>query len=238
MKKQVVASIAIPIASVVVALIGKFESIKFPTIAGSPLLFIGVICAVIIGLIWLTRLIPVKRTVSWKDHPIFRSFGYWYHYIDNAFILEDGGKQELFRDLLKNNCVILEQILLNNMPNIVQATNGIELGDRFLDSFYQSVRAFKRYYTNGTYSENDQRTLGIVMEKFLLWQSERNDMIVKEITNICNDEGYGTNGFKIILVLQLIQILLASTMLDAAKTIRYLNGKLIGLSFRGITIKE
>ncbi len=95
-----------------------------------------------------------------------------------------------------------------------------------------------RYYTNGTYSENDQRTLGIVMEKFLLWQSERNDMIVKEITNICNDEGYGTNGFKIILVLQLIQILLASTMLDAAKTIRYLNGKLIGLSFRGITIKE
>ena len=236
MKKSIIASSIVAGSSVIVAIIGKLEKINFPKIAGSELIFIGLVCLFIIAIIWIFTLLK-KGAVHLAAHPIFKCFKYWDLYLDNNFILEDKGRQVIFTDILRNKLSIFKKNVEKYLPKMELAKGEDALCDCALDMFYTSMREFRRYYKDGNYSNEDKKALSVVIAKFMSWQNDRNEIINNEITSICQSDAYGSNTFKIMLVLQLLQISLSSTMIDASKTLMFVNGELSGLTYKGHKIK-
>jgi hypothetical protein len=179
-----------------------------------------------------------SRAVKLGEHPFFARMQLLRRHITTTFCLPNRGKQEVFKEILTNKIDATTAALKAAIPDIEKCASddGTRLYNIHMEALQQSIRDFQQFYKNDRYTEDEQRALETVLQKFNKWNAERVDYMTETIQMVCSSPFYADCRTKASVLFDLYIGLFIDTLNDAERTLNELNGDLTGLTFKGIVI--
>lgn len=177
--------------------------------------------------------------VELKYHPFFARSESLKRHIERTFIMENKGKEAIFKDIIKNHLCAFQKILLQLASEIddKKINDSTHLYNKHLEVLEAIIELHHSYYKcNPCYSIEEQQALDIVIKKYDMWHKSKRTFLEDTIMNICNSPFYGTEAIKGAVILDLYLSIAIDTINDASKTLSRINGDLKGLTFKGIVI--
>jgi hypothetical protein len=172
------------------------------------------------------------------DHPLFSRIQALKQHLNYSFTLANKGKEEVFRDILNAKMDIWYDLLKEICENIDDGkiSDSTDLYNEHMKLFHNAIELHSVYYVNHRYTPDEQKALGIVMEKFNKWHYKRIENTPDMLANICNSVFYTDVRTKAAVILDTYLSEFISTIQDAQMTLNELNGDLKGLVFKGNVI--
>ena len=117
-------------------------------------------------------------------------------------------------DFLKINDPCQKMDFLYTIPNTIYI---------IISTIYEKARGTKIYLPNDIVLSSFP---AIYLTKFNYWNSPHLDMIIDKIRDILQSKFYKSPEFKLILILDIIDVVIRLSLEDANKTIAFMNGEL------------
>lgn len=184
-----------------------------------------------------------KKKLSNKliNHPLHHRIKSYKRRFLIDFTLKNKVKEMIFRDLFIKKFELWADALYelaketdNCIKNCPNADNCSMMEKRNLSYFNETIEKFNAYHYGPEYTTEEREVLEIIIQKFNIWQSERQRFLEEQIIDICNNSMmYPTCERKQIAIFDIYMAVFAMTLNDAMKTIESINGELDGKSFRG-----
>lgn len=185
--------------------------------------------------------IGIKKSKNKKliTHPLFNKIKIEKNTISNYFTIKNKGKELIFKDILAEHLSIIEKNALqlcNKFDNheIKTEEQLYEESYKILENIISELSTF--YINNSKYTNEEQETLGIVMNKYTVWNKDREDEMIARIKEICVSSFYPTLETKCITIFDTFLFITNDIIIDANKTLNALNGDLHGLTFKGVKL--
>lgn len=172
-------------------------------------------------------------------HPVFTRAELNKNVILTYFILENKGKEILFKEILINHMDIYKKHMIILCSNISsnEDINSNKLHCESVDAINNIIYDLRTFYKNNTnYNDEENKVLDIVMAKYNKWNRDREFEIITRIQEICGSPFYPDIYTKTVTILDTFLFAMNSTVSDASKTLDSINGDLKGLVFRGVEI--
>lgn len=173
------------------------------------------------------------------SHPLFLRVRLNKTNIKSYFVLENKGKEAVFKDILCQHMDIYDK----HAKILCDKYISKEINDKdalytesvkALDGILTDLRAF--YLYDERYSHQERMALDIVMSKYNHWNQERQNDMANRMLEICNSAFYPSLNNKTVAILDSFMFAMNDTVSDANKTLNSINGDLKGLIFKGVEI--
>ncbi len=172
-------------------------------------------------------------------HPVFTRIEYNKNTIRNCFEIRNKGKEILFKEIISKHLDICK-LFLKEFVNYIDDNKDIDynqLENRSVEVLSKIINELNYFYISDTsYSAEEKKVLEIVLEKYQLWNSHRQNIAVDMIKNVCGSVFYPDAYAKTVTILDVFLFLITDVVDEADKTLNSLNGDLKGLVFRGVMI--
>lgn len=194
----------------------------------------------------LTNLLNLANTILKRgskldlfSHPLFLRVRLNKTNIKSYFVLENKGKEIVFKDILCQHMDIYNKYAKILCDKYISK----EIDDEdtlysesvsALDGILTDLRTF--YVSDERYSYQEKKALDIVMSKYNHWNQERQTDMTNRMLEICNSAFYPSLNNKMVAILDSLMFAMNDTVSDANKTLNNINGDLKGLVFKGVII--
>lgn len=176
--------------------------------------------------------------VELSNHHIFNRIDFNKSVIITRFSLENKGKEKVFKHILIKHMDIYKyhiELLLNKLEENECTDN--DLYNDSLNTLNSIILDLSNFYKNSSeYTTVEKRVLEIVMNKYSLWNLEREQNFLLRVQEICSSNVYQGQKLKSYLLLDTFLYTINDTINDASKTLNQINGDLSGLKFKGVVI--
>lgn len=156
--------------------------------------------------------------------------------------LKNKVKEKIFKDILiqQIKCIEKEATKLSEKidANPKSYNNNNLLLSEFnktIEDIYSKLYVFYKY--SDEYSEEDKRTISIVMDKFYKWNDERYENLIEKNTVIVTSVFYNSSQEKTCAFFDNLLTVLSEQLSNAEITFNSINGDLKGLKFKGEEVK-
>lgn len=177
--------------------------------------------------------------VELKFHPFFARAEMLKNHIDHTFVMENKGKEKVFKDIIKSQINAFQEVLLKVATEIDEEkiTDSTHLYNKHLEALDEIINLHHSYYKcNPDYTLEEQHVLDIVMKKYDMWHQSKINFLQENIMSVCNSPFYDTQIIKGAVILDLYLSMAIDTINDASRTLNRINGDLKGLKFKGVII--
>lgn len=203
---------------------------------------IAVACVTVCGGVFATKIFNKNKNNKLKitSHPVFTRAELNKNVILTYFILENKGKEILFKEILINHMDIYKKHMVTLCDNISisDPVDSNKLHCESVDAINNIICDLRTFYkNNANYNAEENKVLDIVMGKYNKWNRDREFEIITRIQEICGSPFYPDIYTKTVTILDTFLFAMNSTVSDASKTLDSINGDLKGLVFRGVEIK-
>lgn len=180
----------------------------------------------------------LEKEIRTENHPIFNRLDFNKNIIISGFSLENKGKEKVFKDILLKHMEIYKVNLKTLSGQIGNAEISQEQIFNFtLNSLNNIIYSLNNFYkVEDEYTSQEKKVLKIVMDKYSLWNLDREQMFITRMQEICASNVYQNNNLKAYLVLDTFLYMINDTINDASRTLNNINGDLTGLKFKGVVI--
>lgn len=180
-----------------------------------------------------------KCKLKITSHPVFTRAELNKNVILTYFMLENKGKEVLFKEILINHMDIYKKHMIILCENISDndSIDSNKLHCESVEAINNIICDLRNFYKNNTnYNAEENKVLDIVMLKYNNWNRDREFEIITRIQEICGSPFYPDIYTKTVTILDTFLFAMNSTVSDASKTLDSINGDLKGLVFRGVKI--
>ena len=174
------------------------------------------------------------------EHPFFCRIELLQNSVDYSLEFKDDlGRQEVIKDILEQKFLSAKKHLYNFAQECDELLENDEefniriLHHKHLDKLVAQYTDISRY----NLSSDDEKTLEIVIRKFLQWHEPNVDWLREKLEDIETSKYYVNQKVKVASVLDHHCSLWASTLQDAKLTLGSLNGEISGKKYKGNEIK-
>ena len=162
--------------------------------------------------------------------------------IETNFKLSSEGKELVFKNILISqvDCVLEEVHMI--VEDITEDTKKYEdqtnMQVRLIKGLDRIFSKFNTFYENDhRYTDDDKKTIKIVMDKFIKLNKERVDLLYDGVLEVNSSIFYRTPDEKVCAFFDIIVSLVRDQLINSEATFSRINGDLKGLSFKGVIIK-
>ena len=173
------------------------------------------------------------------EHPFFCRIELLHSSVDYSLEFKDKGRQEVIKDILEEKFQSAKTHLYNFAKECDDLLENDEefniriVHHKHLEKLVAQYTDISRY----NLSSDDEKTLEIVIRKFLKWHEPNVDWLREKLEDIETSKYYINKRVKIASVLDHHCSLWASTLHDAKLTLGNLNGEISGREYKGHKIK-
>lgn len=176
------------------------------------------------------------------DHPLFDRIDYMMNQIDYSLEYEDTGRYLLITDVMEKFFSVVKKELYE-FADQAEDYEREQIEFNIHDIHMKVLNKIVKEYTdvdsyNSGMKDESRKTLKLFLEKFQSWHEERINFICQRSVEISNSDFYKRDAVKISVLFDVYVGILASTLEDANKTLRDLNGELDGMFYKEIEIGE
>lgn len=177
------------------------------------------------------------KQISLKSHPIFARADLNKNIVLTYFVLENKGKEAVFKDILVNHMDIYKKHTFILCDAIVDLDDSNELYTISVDIMNKIITDLRTFYkNNNAYNPQDIQVLDIVIAKYNNWDYDRELEVITRIQEICGSAFYPDIYTKGVTILDTFLFAMNDTVSAANKTLNSINGDLRGLKFKGVDI--
>lgn len=209
--------------------------------------FIVSITAIIVACISIVpQLVDARKrkkeratTLKISDHPFFSRAEMIKHHIDMTFVLENKGKEQVFKDIMINQIAIFQDLLTSvcqqvDDGSVVTSQDLLNLHIQTIDKIM--FRHYHYYQSNDDYSYEDKKVLDVVMKKYAIWNKNRIEHLQSSIDMVCSSPYYTDTHTRAAVIMDLYLGVMIDTLNNGSLTLGSINGDLSGLVFKNIEI--
>ena len=172
------------------------------------------------------------------NHPVFTRIEFNKNMVMTGFEFKNKGKELVFKEILFQHLNIYKaelEHLCSHLDGQEMDTN--ELLNRSTKAICEIMGKLQNFYVDdASFTDEEKEVLKIVLDKYHIWDMEREQKTLEMIENICGSSFYPTTYSKAVTILDMFLFFINDTIDDANKTLNSLNGDLKGLKFKGVVI--
>lgn len=210
----------------------------------------GVLVAFVSGIFGLLAIItkkksepkdkePLHHAVALELHPFFVRCDMLKQHIQMTFVMENKGKEAVFRDVLANQLSAFHSHLLGLAKRVDsgEIDNSTHLYNAHMEALESIVKQHGNFFIgNSSYSYEEQQVMSIVMKKYAVWNHDKVQILQDKIFSICSSPFYTTDYVRAAVILDVYLGVSVDTIQDAEESLGTINGDLKGLRFKNIVI--
>lgn len=241
MQKEIILAATTGILGIVNSLVQYGDEVLRKAISGG----LGVAFLILIGIV-ISKVIKLDLNPrSLEYHSVFSIINQYAHKIATQFKMNDNDdpvRLDIMKDIMAHVLIAYNNRLKEFISNVKQyKTHGDVMTGamRVMNYFLQDIQT---YYTKTdinnnmhVYSVEDQKTLSIMVSKFLEWHTIKMDSVRRAIESMTgNDRDFFSDMKHLVsTILSYFATLLAETLRHAQNAMAEINGDFNGCTFRG-----
>lgn len=206
----------------------------------------GVAFLVMIGVLISKSVKLGLECPPYERHSVFSDITNWSSWVESKFRLGesegDKGRESLFKNILLHSLYFYNIKLkefIKKAENYMTPSDVSTAAHRLINDYKMEMQLYFHKNDMGLprapYTDEDKKTLEIVVRKFLSWQDPKLEAVIRAVATITSVDSkfYGEPRQQVSIILAHFGVCIADTFRHAEATLQHLNGDLAGHSFRG-----